>query len=899
MGLESIFSAGASAASLTASPDHNHPTGLHAEDIMGVDFSEQLLTPENSRSETSSNHEHASTEEKPTSWRRSARATRESLRSTEQLDAQQHTLSSGEEDVNTISGVFEEESSQPSCLHNDAAAVDSTMLPPRESGSALHERPTAPDTPISEMSQEQHQGNTNAPLPPRTLRRLVEKVLAGKEDKDRQQDGTSSADADSPKPLRRSARLGPRPTTNKFSSILGKRTRDTMKTKSEAARANNRRASLRPRKPVTSKENVASEPPLPKKRCGVESALFSKFTSEGKDQAAQEETLAAPKPAPQNRRKIWLSHGLYAGQEHTTQTRAYQRKSGSRRRRTTPAQRTFLPAPMFAGDRLLKTGRDFRLPFDIFSPLPPGQPKPDEWRRTNKNVFVGEAGRIWKANKHLELSSCTCTEATGCDENCQNRFMFYECDDSNCRLGSECGNRSFEELKQRTKAGGKYNIGVEVIKTKDRGYGVRSNRTFEPNQIIVEYTGEIITQAECERRMRTVYKNNDCYYLMYFDQNMIIDATRGSIARFVNHSCEPNCRMEKWTVSGKPRMALFAGSRGIMTGDELSYDYNFDPYSQKNVQECRCGSSTCRGILGPRPKDKEKRMLKQSKTEEKASRFKSSTKSAGSRTVVAKRKREAALDVSTSRVNKKRKILSMGSVKTKGKRAATKTKQRVTASKTDASERKVTNARGRGRATKTGRAATAIRNTRKTNSVIKTAAKATKTVKASTRTPGSKKTTASTTTKSLKPKAGRVKKETKRTKANVKLPKVAIRSRLKGTTVHGTKKPASSPSAQQSVSKLKRSAKAKPRVTAGNQTAVSPKRASKEQEKEGREPKQSATSKRVGDKDAVKGKKTTARAEDKGPGKRDRETAAEGDGPAGIAKRRRKTSKHAVPETPL
>jgi hypothetical protein len=63
---------------------------------------------------------------------------------------------------------------------------------------------------------------------------------------------------------------------------------------------------------------------------------------------------------------------------------------------------------------------------------------------------------------------------------------------------------------------------------------------------------------------------------MYFDQNMIIDATRGSIARFVNHSCEPNCRMEKWTVSGKPRMALFAGESGIMTGEELTYDYNFE-----------------------------------------------------------------------------------------------------------------------------------------------------------------------------------------------------------------------------------------------------------------------------------------------------------------------------------
>jgi [histone H3]-lysine4 N-trimethyltransferase ASH1L len=64
--------------------------------------------------------------------------------------------------------------------------------------------------------------------------------------------------------------------------------------------------------------------------------------------------------------------------------------------------------------------------------------------------------------------------------------------------------------------------------------------------------------------------------------------------------------MVKWIVAGKPRMALFAGDRPIMTGEELTYDYNFDPFSAKNVQECRCGAVTCRGVLGPKPKDKPK-----------------------------------------------------------------------------------------------------------------------------------------------------------------------------------------------------------------------------------------------------------------------------------------------------
>lgn len=131
---------------------------------------------------------------------------------------------------------------------------------------------------------------------------------------------------------------------------------------------------------------------------------------------------------------------------------------------------------------------------------------------------------------------------------------------------------------------------------------------------------------------------------MLFDQNMIIDATRGSIARFVNHSCDPNCRMEKWTVNGKPRMALFAGDRGIMTGEELTYDYNFDPYSQKNVQACRCGAENCRGILGPRSKEERK----QKNQEEDIKK--------GGKLAGAKRKIAEAFEEGMSRITKKAKV---------------------------------------------------------------------------------------------------------------------------------------------------------------------------------------------------------------------------------------------------
>ncbi len=58
-------------------------------------------------------------------------------------------------------------------------------------------------------------------------------------------------------------------------------------------------------------------------------------------------------------------------------------------------------------------------------------------------------------------------------------------------------------------------------------------------------------------------------------------------------------------------MALFAGDHPIMTGEELTYDYNFDPFSAKNVQECRCGSDNCRGVLGPKPKPPVKESIKE------------------------------------------------------------------------------------------------------------------------------------------------------------------------------------------------------------------------------------------------------------------------------------------------
>ncbi|KAI1493213.1 SET domain-containing protein [Biscogniauxia mediterranea] len=396
-----------------------------------------------------------------------------------------------------------------------------------------------------------------------------------------------------------------------------------------------------------------------------------------KAKIAEPEQKPEPEPEPpveeapvakKRRTKKWLDRGLYAGQDapmdiYKGLTPA-EKKTLAQLPELMPSGKvnnTF-PQPIFNGLRTLIEGRDFKLPFDVCNPLPPGQPKPDEWRKMTKNRFVGDAAAYWKKTPHFKdyQSKCVCTPEDGCGESCQNRIMLYECDSTNCNVGIDlCQNRAFAKLQERTKAGGKFRVGVEVIKTSDRGYGIRANRCFKANQIIMEYTGEIITEEECDRRMNEKYKDNQCYYLMSFDQNMIIDATTGSIARFVNHSCQPNCRMVKWIVSGQPRMALFAGDRDIMTGEELTYDYNFDPFSAKNVQKCLCGAPNCRGVLGPKPKE-----VKQPKpAKEEAAKSAKKNAKAGKRKL-----KETVGDEENDggSATKKRKIKAPTSIKSKG-----------------------------------------------------------------------------------------------------------------------------------------------------------------------------------------------------------------------------------------
>jgi len=373
------------------------------------------------------------------------------------------------------------------------------------------------------------------------------------------------------------------------------------------------------------------------------SARSSKKVKTSSDKASSKATVQAsasssaapvPKdPTAGKRMKKWQKEGLFVGQDADcglTQMGAprklQKKRPGSSASNTAteisnivPTKRSFMPLPMFA---YLDKTRDFTVPFDVFAPSwKKGDEKPKDWHQVNRNRLVGEAKDLWEKSERLPASMCVCPlpgpHEQGCDEQCLNRVMQYECNDDNCNLSvNHCRNRAFQELAARMKKGGAYDVGVEVLKTPDRGFGVRSCRTFAPGQIIMEYTGEIISEGECQRRMREDYKDKQCYYLMELERGLIIDGTKGSMARFINHSCEPNCEVRMMKVNGIPRMGVFAGEDGVVTGEELTYDYNFDNFGTSQ-QRCYCGAPTCRGFLSKRLNATEQKKLMREESERK------------------------------------------------------------------------------------------------------------------------------------------------------------------------------------------------------------------------------------------------------------------------------------------
>lgn len=138
----------------------------------------------------------------------------------------------------------------------------------------------------------------------------------------------------------------------------------------------------------------------------------------------------------------------------------------------------------------------------------------------------------------------------------------------------------------------------EVRESPIHGRGVFAARRIRAGTRILEYVGERITPAEADRRYDDDAMVNHHTLLFKVDRKTVIDAAHeGNEARFINHSCEPNC--EAYIEDGR----VFIGAiKGIEPGAELFYDYALErdePWQARwsELYGCRCGAPSCRGTI--------------------------------------------------------------------------------------------------------------------------------------------------------------------------------------------------------------------------------------------------------------------------------------------------------------
>jgi SET domain-containing protein len=139
---------------------------------------------------------------------------------------------------------------------------------------------------------------------------------------------------------------------------------------------------------------------------------------------------------------------------------------------------------------------------------------------------------------------------------------------------------------------------IRVGRSRIHGRGVFAKRKIPKGTRVIEYLGErILVEEFCRDPEGTEPAR---VYALYLDENTVIDgALNGNDARFVNHSCDPNC--EAYCVD--ERVYIYAMS-DIARGEELTFDYKLavmrnrpGDIQDSNAHICRCGSANCRGTM--------------------------------------------------------------------------------------------------------------------------------------------------------------------------------------------------------------------------------------------------------------------------------------------------------------
>ncbi|XP_024968148.1 histone-lysine N-methyltransferase EZA1-like isoform X1 [Cynara cardunculus var. scolymus] len=202
------------------------------------------------------------------------------------------------------------------------------------------------------------------------------------------------------------------------------------------------------------------------------------------------------------------------------------------------------------------------------------------------------------------LDNATCCEKyCGCSKSCKNRFRGCHCAKSQCRsrqcpcfaAGRECdpdvcrncwvscGDGSLGEPPRR----GEGHCGnmrlllrqqqrILLAKSNVAGWGAFLKNSVNKNDYLGEYTGELISHREADKRGK-IYDRANSSFLFDLNDQYVLDAYRkGDKLKFANHSSNPNCYAKVMMVAGDHRVGIFAKEH-IEAGEELFYDYRYGP----------------------------------------------------------------------------------------------------------------------------------------------------------------------------------------------------------------------------------------------------------------------------------------------------------------------------------
>ncbi|XP_068101087.1 histone-lysine N-methyltransferase SETD1B [Hyperolius riggenbachi] len=147
----------------------------------------------------------------------------------------------------------------------------------------------------------------------------------------------------------------------------------------------------------------------------------------------------------------------------------------------------------------------------------------------------------------------------------------------------------FNQLKFRKKK-------LRFCKSHIHDWGLFAMEPIAADEMVIEYVGQNIRQVIADmREKRYEDEGIGSSYMFRVDHDTIIDATKcGNFARFINHSCNPNCYAKVITVESQKKIVIYS-KQYINVNEEITYDYKF-PIEDVKIP-CLCGAENCRGTL--------------------------------------------------------------------------------------------------------------------------------------------------------------------------------------------------------------------------------------------------------------------------------------------------------------